>query len=207
MQKLAHQILLISILFVFTACGTYQPKNVVLTTTKSKNYINPYFSDITQDYVYKTSIEVFGNKLGGVFVIKKIDNQKHRVVLTTNFGNKLIDFEVSPTAFTVNFIIEALENKRLLKILETDFRLLLYPSYLVDKTFTGENQVVYAGKQNKGTVFLHINKTKNFLYKLSFTKKSKEKITFEFEEEKDTFVGKLIISHHNLPILIKMIKI
>ncbi|MGO3707665.1 MAG: hypothetical protein ACTJGD_09300 [Mesonia hippocampi] len=207
MQKSAHQILLISILFVFTACGTYQPENVILTETKSKNYINPYFSDITQDYVYKTSIEVFGNKLGGIFVIKKIDNQKHRVVLTTNFGNKMIDFEVSPTTFSVNFIVEALDNKRLLKILETDFRLLLSPSYLVDKTFTGENQTVYAGKQNKGRVFLYINESKNFLNKLSFTKKSKEKITFEFKEEKDNFTEKIKISHHNLPVFIKMIKI
>ncbi len=88
--------LVISSLFVFfISCKTYEIPNTTKIESNQKNFQNLYFSDSEKDYVYKASIEVYGKQLGGIFVAKKINDTLHRAVLTTDFGNTLLDFEVS----------------------------------------------------------------------------------------------------------------
>src|SRR5690554_3347733 len=106
MQKLFLRILLISLLVVCSACGSYKPKGAEITENTISGYINPYFFDTDSDYIYKANMAIFGKQSGGIVVIKKIDNTSHRVVLTTDFGNKLLDFEVSATDFKLNFVVD-----------------------------------------------------------------------------------------------------
>lgn len=207
MQKSALRILLISLSVVFASCGSYQPKNAEIIENTISEYVNPYFSDKDSDYIYKANMDIYGRKSGGIVVIKKIDDHFHRVVFTTDFGNKLLDFEVSSDDFKVHFVVDGFNNERVLKILETDFRLLLQSVYLIDKTFVTVDGLVYGSKQNKGNVYMFENKTNDFLSKIIFTKKSKEKITFEFQNKKDTFAEEINITHHNIPLEIKLLKI
>lgn len=207
MQKLALRILLISLSVVFAGCGSYQPKDAEITENTISEYVNPYFSDKDSDYIYKANMDIYGRKSGGIVVIKKIDEHFHRVVFTTDFGNKLLDFEVAVDDFKVHFVVDGFNNKRVLKILETDFRLLLQSVYLIDKTFVTADGLIYDSKQNRRNVYLFENKTNDFLSKIIFTKKSKEKITFEFQNKRDTFVEEINITHHNIPLEIKLLKI
>ena len=88
--------LLISALFcLFVSCKSYQIKDAVSVDNSSQFVQNQYFSDVSLDYVYKTHIEIYGNKMGGIFIAKRINDSIHRMVLTTDFGNKLLDFEIS----------------------------------------------------------------------------------------------------------------
>lgn len=207
MQKLALQISLISLLVVCSACGSYQPKGAEITGNTISEYVNPYFSDKDSDYIYKANMDIYGRKSGGIVVIKKIDNIFHRVVFATDFGNKLLDFEVSADEFKVNFVVDGFNNKRILKVLETDFRLLLQSVYPINTTLVKSGQLIYDSRQSKGNVYLFENKGSNFLSKIIFAKKSKEMITFEFQNKKDTFAEEINITHHNIPLEIKLLKI
>lgn len=207
MPKSALRILLISLSLFFFGCGTYQPKNAELITTAISEFSNPYFADISQDYVYKANIEVYGRNLGGIVVIKKIDEDTHRVVFATDFGNKLLDFEVSASSFKLNFSVEGMDNKRFLKLLENDFRLLLNRNYLIEKTFANSNENIYESKQKRGMLYLFEIKEKKHLYQMIFTKKSKEKITFEFRNEQETSPTQIEIVHHSLPFRMQLMKI
>lgn len=207
MQKSALRILLISLLVVCSACGSYQPKGAEITGNTISEYINPYFSDKESDYIYKANMAIYGKQSGGIVVIKKTDDNLHRVVFATDFGNKLLDFEVAEDDFKVHFVVDGFNNKRILKVLETDFRLLLQPVYTINQTFDTPDKLIYASKQNKNSVYLFENKGNNFLSKIIFTKKSKEKITFEFQNKKDTFAEEINITHHNIPLEIKLLKI
>lgn len=207
MQKSALQILLISLLVVFAGCGSYKPKDAKITENTISEYVNPYFSDTESDYIYKANMAIYGRQSGGIVIIKKIDNNFHRVVFTTDFGNKLLDFEVAADNFKVHFVVDGFNNKRILKVLETDFRLLVQSEYKIYETFTTPNESVYGSKQNRGNVYLFENKEDNFLSKIIFTKKSKEKITFGFQNKKDTFAEEIHITHHNIPLEIKLLKI
>ncbi len=205
MLKSTLRILLISIFFV--GCGSYHPKDAKIVENTISEYLNPYFSDKNSDYIYKANMAIFGKQSGGIVVIKKIDTIFHRVVFATDFGNKLLDFEISSDDFKVHFVVDGFNNKRILKVLETDFRLLLQSKYKVSETFITENESVYGSKQNKRNVYLFENKEDNFLSKIMVAKNSKEKITFEFQNKKDTFVREINITHHNIPLEIKLLKI
>lgn len=207
MQKSALRILLISLLVVCSACGSYQPKGAEITENTISEYVNPYFSDVDSDYIYKANMDIYGRKSGGIVVIKKTDENLHRVVFATDFGNKLLDFEISSNDFKVHFVVDGFNNKRILKVLETDFRLLLQPVYTINQTFDTPDKLIYASKQNKNSVYLFENKEGKFLSELVFTEHSKEKITFEFQNKTDTFAEIISIKHHNIPLEINLLKI
>ncbi|UWX55281.1 hypothetical protein NYZ99_01310 [Maribacter litopenaei] len=60
-----------SILLLLVSCTSY-PKKLGYQTTDSASQmiINPYFSDMNRDYVYKANITVFKNNFGGILVLK-----------------------------------------------------------------------------------------------------------------------------------------
>src|SRR5690606_35725087 len=185
MQKSVLRILLISLTLIWTGCGVYQPENAELTTTTISEYDNLYFSDTSKDYVYKANMEIYGRNLGGIVVVQKINKGTHRTVFTTDFGNKLLDFELTKDSFVLNFAADGMDNKRLLKILENDFRYLLQTVFPLDQAFEGNKHLVYSSVQNKGKLYLFQDKENNELQKMIFAQKSKERITFEFQNKKD----------------------
>lgn len=95
MQKLTIRLFLISFFgLLFFSCKSYQLEGVKENLELDKKVQNNYFSNPETDYVYKANIEVYGNNIGGIFIAKPINDTLHRVVFTTDFGNKLMDFEL-----------------------------------------------------------------------------------------------------------------
>lgn len=205
MQKLMIRLLLIStILFQLVSCKPYQIQDTVVTQTSIKEFKNPYFDNPEIDYVYKAQIEVYGNKLGGIFVAKKISDSTHRVVFTTEFGNKLMDFELSDKEFKVNYIIEQLDRKIILNTLEEDFRLLLKVDHQVNDSFENDSFNVYKSNNDKRFIYFFINRNDNKLIKLISASKYKEKVVFEFESKNTTFAEMIRINHKNIKLKIEL---
>ena len=119
MQKSTIPFFLINcfLAIVLVSCGSvtknYTPKKLDKTA-----YTVPYFAEPKTDYVYKTNITVYGHELSGIFIAKKINDTTHRVVFTTEFGNKLFDFEISEKTFKVNSIVSELDKKILINTLK-----------------------------------------------------------------------------------------
>jgi hypothetical protein len=137
------------LLLFFVSCKPYEIAGVQERLASVNSIQNPYFLDTTMDYVYKAHIEVYGNDLSGIFVVKKISDNKHRVVLTTDFGNKLLDFEFSETDFKVNYIVADLDKKIIINTLKNDFKLLLQKEFVVGRMFENDSLVVYQSKKKK----------------------------------------------------------
>jgi len=205
MQKSTIQFLLINcFLAIFIiSCGSvtknYTPKKVDKTT-----YDAPYFSDATIDYVYKANISVYGNELTGIFIAKKINDSKHRVVFTTEFGNKLLDFEISENDFKVNSIVDELDRKILINTLVTDFRLVLRSHYTIKNQFTNNENTVYVAEDGKMLNYLFVSKSGNSLSKIVHASKRKEKINLFFTSENNIFASKIIIEHKTIQLKIEL---
>ena len=84
-------------------------KNLIVKEVSHIEVDNPYFSNTYIDYIYKAKIDIYGRKFGGILIIKKIDENSHRVVFTTEFGNKLFDFLFENDTVINNFVIEELD--------------------------------------------------------------------------------------------------
>ena len=200
MQKLMIRYLLISAFFsLFISCKSYQIKDAVSVDNSLQFVQNQYFSDASLDYVYKTHIEIYGNKMGGIFIAKRINDSIHRMVLTTDFGNKLLDFEISENSFKVNFVIDNLDKKIILNTLRDDFRTLLQVNSKVFKTYKRNNEVIY---QTENNIYYFFDEVTNNLIKIIKTNKRKEKVLFTFQSKKTTFAENINIQHNNIQLRI-----
>ena len=188
---------------ILVSCGSvsknYTPKKLDKTT-----YEAPYFSDSKTDYVYKANITVYGNELSGIFIAKKINGTTHRVVFTTEFGNKLLDFEISETSFKINSIVSELDRKILINTLKEDFRLLLKKDYLIQEQFENESNDIYKSKDGKRDNYLYVSKKEEKLDKIIHASKRKEKITLIFSSENNIFAEKIQIIHQNINLKIEL---
>ncbi|SHL37898.1 hypothetical protein [Flavobacterium saccharophilum] len=205
MQKSTIQFLLINcfLAIVLVSCGSvtknYTPKKLDKTS-----YEIPYFAEPKTDYVYKTNITVYGHEMSGIFIAKKINDTTHRVVFTTEFGNKLFDFEISDTTFKVNSIVSELDKKILINTLKEDFRLLLKKEYLIQEQFENESDNIYKSADGNRDNYLFVSKKEQKLEKLVRSSKTKEKITITFTLENDIFAKKVVILHQNIKLRIEL---
>ncbi|WP_264558321.1 hypothetical protein [Flavobacterium sp. N2270] len=206
MQKWTIRLLLISISFFLFSCKTYQVSGEKLEISNSKVILNPYFSNENLDYVYKTHIEVYGNDLSGIFVTKKINDSIHRVVFTTDFGNKLLDFEISNNSFKVNYVVEDLDRKLILNTLEKDFKLLLKQSFVVDEMFENEEYYIYKSNAGKRFNYIYQSKTDDQFIKIIQTSKRKEKLRLNFDSKEGKIAENILILHQNIKLTISLNK-
>ncbi|TDP04128.1 hypothetical protein [Flavobacterium sp. 245] len=205
MQKSTIQFLLINCLLaiVLVSCGSvtknYTPKKLDKTAIEV-----PYFADSKTDYVYKTNITVYGHELSGIFIAKKVNDTTHRVVFTTEFGNKLLDFEISEKTFKVNSIVSELDRKILINTLTEDFRILLKKEYQIQEQFENENFDIYKSADGDRDNYLFYSKKDQKLEKVVRSSKTKDKITITFTLENDIFAKKVVILHQNIKLKIEL---
>ena len=166
-------------------------------------YEVPYFSNPQTDYVYKADITVYGNALGGIFIAKKLNDSTHRVVFTTEFGNKLLDFEVSENDFKVNSIVEELNKKILINTLRDDFRMLFRKQYSIIGEFENADAKVYKSADGNRYNYLYLSITDGKLLKIVHATKRKEKINIAFTTENNMFADKILIEHKNIKLRIE----
>lgn len=206
MQKWTIRLLLISFSFFFFSCKTYQFAGEKLEKSNNKTILNPYFSNESLDYVYKAQIEVYGNDLSGIFVAKKVNDSIHRVVFTTDFGNKLLDFEISDTSFKVIYVVEDLDRKLFLNTLEKDFKLLLKSSFTVDEVFENDEYYIYKSNEGKRYNYIYQSKVDSKFIKIIQTSKSKEKLTLNFDSKDGKIAENILILHQNIKLTISLSK-
>ena len=195
---------LISIFFasIFSSCTLGLTKDLVKIPLKNQTYKNEYFSDTSKDYVYKAHIEVYGRNLGGIIIIKKIKNKHHRVVFTTEFGSKIFDFELVGNEFKINFIIDDLDKKLIIKTLQQDFMLLLRENSRILAQYKDTKYNVYQTKSKNRYNYYFDNITTHLLEKIVQASNIKEKVTVTFEDYSDGIIRNIRFMHKNIKLKI-----
>lgn len=195
----------ISILFLLISSCSLQTTKDLLVKEISQNEIeNPYFSDQDQDYVYKAKIDVYGKNFGGILIIKKTGIKRHRVVFTTEFGNKLFDFLYDNEVIIKNFVIEELDKKFIVNTLQEDFKLLISEKHKVVKQFDSEKEDVFKTNDGNRYNFYFINKNSHTLDKIISATKSNEKVAILFSNIDAQLVNSILINHKNIKLNIAL---
>ncbi|PIF44150.1 hypothetical protein CLU96_1080 [Chryseobacterium sp. 52] len=207
MQRLQLQSLVYSlILLLCISCKTYKLTDAKPVQNSEKTVENLYFSS-GEDYVYKCQMDIYKNHVSGILIIKKLNETTHRVVMTSDFGNKLIDFEISENDFKLNYVLPDLDKKIVINFLKNDFRQLLKRQYPVSESFENDHAKIYLSKADRKAYYLFFNKENGLLKKVIYTKNNKEKIDFTFEAKKHIFADSLNLLHKDFKINIKLFQI
>ena len=203
MRSLATKFLIISSLGVgLQSCKSYEPIADAKKEMVVKEIANPYFANPALDYVYKAQIDVYGNALSGLLVVKKTAEDTHRVVMTTDFGNKLMDFTITAEEVVVNYVVEDLNRKMILNILTNDLRLLVKEKHQTLAEYQKGNETVSQVKQQSRSNYFFFDIQENKLLKLVQSSKRKAKFSIVFDAKNTNFAEQITIEHYNFDIKI-----
>ncbi|WP_276168297.1 hypothetical protein [Zobellia alginiliquefaciens] len=189
--------------FLLIGCASYPVQNGFETKSNSlEKTSNPYFSNAEKDYVYKAKIDAFNKSFGGIFIIKKLGPEHHRIAFTTEIGNTIFDFTFDGEDFKVNRILKDLDKKILVNILKRDFKALIQEESKVKKSFTLQTQsILQTDLLSKKHYFYY---TDDQLNKISRVDRNKEKVEFNFTKIENRFAKEIEIAHHNFKLHIAL---
>lgn len=204
MRSFLLQLLVFSA-FIFTAgCSTRKADQSPDAQTTVREVQNAYFSDSSQEYFYRADIEVYGNTLSGVLIIKKTAENHHRIVITGDFGNKMFDAEISGNQFKINYIVPKLNRSVVKKVLEKDFKILVREHYAAKLTSQDENRLVYDSKNNREGYRLFYEMGTGLLSQIIVTENGRAQSIFKFEAKYPIFADRIEIVHQDIQLKINL---
>jgi len=117
------------ILFLFfiippvIARGTVRNESRTDTIPKVENNFGTSF----EKGLYKAVLDISKHHLSGFMYLKRTSDSSYRIIFSSEVGMKYFDFEFRGKEFIIQYCFPSLEKKSLLKLLENDFRVLLFP--------------------------------------------------------------------------------
>lgn len=197
--------LIISLLLLgLSACSVLPTTKNLIGKISQETINNPYFSNEKIDYVYKAKINAGNNNFGGLLILKKIKDKHHRVVFTTEFGNKIFDFEFINTNFKVNYITDKLDKKFIINALKKDFQLLVNEYNKATIQFRKDKKNIYKTTLNNKDNYYVLSKENNTLTKIVMASKRKEKMTISFRNIENNISKNIELKHHNFNMTIQL---
>jgi len=196
------RILLTSLcLFICVGCASYSKKQGFVSSEPfPKTVLNPYFSNPDEDYVYKAKIDAFDKSFGGIFIIKKLSNQHHRIVFTTELGNTIFDFEFQEENFKINRILPEMDKKLLINVLKRDFLALIREKPNISEFYSKNGTVITEALILSKKHYYYFDK--DTLSKIVRTNNGKERVSFLFSGINDNIVQEIQIMHQNFKLKI-----
>lgn len=192
------------VLVLCNSCALKTTEGLRNTPITEIEVINPYFSSSEIDYVYKAKIEIYGKHFGGILIIKKIAENAHRVVFTTEFGSKIFDFLYQGDSFVKNFVIEDLDKKIIVNTLQRDFKLLITERAKVLAQYASEGNLIFKTKRDNRFNFYFFTVENPVLEKMIQTSKSKEKVEIVFTSTEKVLAQQIGITHSNIKLKIDL---
>lgn len=189
--------------FLLLGCASYPVQNGFEPKSDSpQETLNPYFANAEKDYVYKAKIDAFNKSFGGIFIVKKLGPEHHRIAFTTEIGNTIFDFTFEGDDFKVNRILKELDRKILINILKRDFKALIQEQSPVKNHFSLKNDDILQTDILSKKHYFHY--TNNQLNKIVRVDRNKEKVDFSFTNIDGQFAKEIEIAHHNFKLHIAL---
>jgi hypothetical protein len=119
--------------------------------------------------LYNTTVDVMGNHLSGLLLIKKMPDSSTRVVFSNEMGLGFFDFEFKPDGeFKVYSIMKKLNKNSVIKTLQHDFELVLMNNLDNSKAVvkTNEGLTYFIFPQSKGFNYYITNQTGDQLVRM-----------------------------------------
>lgn len=113
-----------SVMFILSSCAPKAYKNLQQHNGSAEclQKFQPKFERV----LYRTTVDVAGNHLSGILLIKQMQDSSTRLLFTNEAGFKFFDFEFSKAGnFKVHSIIDKMDKSAVKKTLQKDFQLIL----------------------------------------------------------------------------------
>jgi hypothetical protein len=201
-------LLLSSWLLILFGCSSAY-KNLQ-KTTGDLNAINK-FKPAINVVLYKAEINVIGNYLSGLLLIKKMPDSSTRMLFSNEMGFKFFDFEFSKDGgFKVYYILKKMDRKAVVKTLKKDFELVLMQHMDTTNAYISKDSSglkYYVFPQSKGYNYYITDSTGNELIRMERASKRKTIVTVIVRNYLKGLPDSIGITHHKFDFTIGLKKI
>ena len=150
LQFRIRYLLLSSCLFFFIGCSpSFRQMQAATGNVGGLKKFKPVFTVA----LYNTQVDVVGNHLSGLLLIKKMPDSSIRMVFSNEMGFKFFDFEFAADGnFKVYSVIKQMNKRPVLKTLRKDFELVLmeHLDSAAVSVHTNNGLLYYVFPQTKG---------------------------------------------------------
>ena len=169
-------LILSSLLLIMLGCS---PVHQQMQSASADVQVLQKFKPAFTVALYNTSVDVMGNHLSGLLLIKKMPDSSTRMVFSNEMGLGFFDFEFAADgSFKVYSIIKKLDKKSVIKTLQHDFELVLMNN-LDNSTATV--------KTNEGLTYFIFPQSKGYNYYIT-NQSGTELVRLERASNKKTIV-------------------
>ena len=147
---------------------------------------------------YHASVDVVGNHISGLLLIKNMPDSAYRVVFTNEAGVTFFDFGFSIQGdFKVHNVIKQLDKRPVIQTLRKDFALILgLPFHTTHyQTWAMGEEYFYGVTQKNETAYFITNKDCASLHRLELGSNRKRKVIVQFSGEGYPSPEKIEIIH------------
>jgi hypothetical protein len=198
-QYLRTNLFLSSLLaLILISCSPATGHKFSKTVTVSKADVQ---SIINKDnsLLYKAKIDLYNNHFSGLIILKQIEPSISHLTFVTEIGMKMFDFEIRDTSFKLVYVFEPLNNPRVIKLLESDMKLILL-QHLYHKQatmFVKKDETIY--KVKDGFRYYYVLNTNSKSVKKIIKKGklfAKVKVTYLYNESSNA--SRIQLKHKGL---------
>lgn len=204
MLKLIRVFSIISLLlFIASSCKHYKVGGEQMISIKD-SYTVSYFNTTEREYLYNAKINVFGNDLSGILVVKKLSNDRKRLALLSEFGNTLLDFEFVEDEVNVKYIMDDLNKRIIISKLKKYFQLLVHSEFDIKKSFDLEKGKTHISKFQGKRIFLNVAEN-NHLNELRQASIFRNKVSIHYYGNEE-YADSILFVSKELPIEMRFLK-
>lgn len=157
---------------------------------------------------FTTGVDVMGRRISGLLLIKNMAAGGTRVVMTSEAGVTLFDFEfMDNRGFRVHRIIPQLDRKVVVNLLREDFGLLLGMPFKGSPIEVGSmnNELYFGAKQKKETAYFITDSDCSTLLRLELGSPRKKMVTITFDGN-PAGPSSAVIQHHTFDMVVTLRK-
>lgn len=178
-------LLLINGMLFMLACNTPHKQ---MQTVKADAGILQKYKPAFSVALYNTKVDVVGNHLSGLLLIKEMPDSSTRMVFSNEMGFTFFDFEFAANGnFRVYSIIKKMNKKSVVKTLQHDFELILMERLKVTPVYI---------RTDNGLIYFIYPQTKGFNYYITNIA-GDELIRMERVSKKKTVVEAIMKNYTN----------
>jgi len=156
------------------------------------------FKPIFGRALYRTNVDVVGNHLSGLLLIKKMPDSSLRLVFANEMGFTFFDFEFAENGnFKVHSVMKQMNKKPVLKTLQKDFELVLMQK-LGDTAMDirkNNGRIYYIFQQTKGYNYYITDSIGNTLIQMERASKTKAIVEAIMKDYTDGIPDTIGITH------------
>lgn len=194
-------LLLSSLLLTLICCAPSAQTTSIAPAHKQAITI---FTDTTGAYLYKNKINLFGHYLSGLMMIKPMGGQDYKVAIATEFGAKILDFEITNGAFILHDCIPEMRRKLVMKIVERDMKMLLGIQVAPPKAITTEGAAKLYRFQAKRTSTVYTLGEAATVTNISGYKRKHKRVQISLSQFEGHVPTHITLEHFGMPVHIDL---